>query len=237
MSLRIVVTDTDAGIGKTVFAAGLAHHLGASYWKPVQAGFAGESDSEAEMRLGGLGAERILPQAWRLNTLASPHQAAGIDGVTIDAAGLAVPQPTGPLVIEGAGGLMVPLSRYLAYLDVLTRWQLPVILCAHTGPGAGVGPLAPGLRRCAMRHWHRPLPRPSLGQIFPGGPADYHENRASARLVTALTIPWKATAISVTSASAAKLRSMRILPLAWIITAPRPSEPPTHSPITAPMGA
>lgn len=135
MSLRLVVTGTDTDIGKTVFAAGLAHHLGAFYWKPVQAGLAGESDSEAVMRLGGLGAGRILPEAWRLKTPASPHQAARIDGVTIDAEGLAVPQPSGPLVIEGAGGLMVPLTRHLTFLDVLARWQLPVILCARTRLG------------------------------------------------------------------------------------------------------
>lgn len=135
MSLRVVVTGTDTGLGKTVFTAGLAHHLGASYWKPVQAGLAGESDSEVVRRLGGLGAERILPEAWRLNTPVSPHQAAGIDGVVIDAAGLAVPQPSGPLMIEGAGGLMVPLTPRLTFLDVLVRWQLPVILCARTGLG------------------------------------------------------------------------------------------------------
>ena len=68
----VYVTGTDTGIGKTVFAAGLAHHLGAFYWKPVQAGLAGESDSEAVMRLGGLGPGRILPEAWRLNTPVRP---------------------------------------------------------------------------------------------------------------------------------------------------------------------
>ena len=132
---RIVVTGTDTGIGKTVFAAGLAGLLGADYWKPVQAGLDGESDSEAAARLGGLAADRILPEAYRLRAPASPHRAAAADGVAIDAGGLAVPETGRPLVIEGAGGLMVPLTRQHTLLDVFARWRLPVVLCARTRLG------------------------------------------------------------------------------------------------------
>ena len=65
MSSQIVVTGTDTEIGKTVFAAGLADLLGADYWKPIQSGLDGETDSQIVARLGGLSADRILPEIGR----------------------------------------------------------------------------------------------------------------------------------------------------------------------------
>ncbi|MCP3380395.1 dethiobiotin synthase [Bradyrhizobium sp. CCGUVB4N] len=136
MALRIVVTGTDTGIGKTVFSAGLANLLGANYWKPIQAGLDGETDTETVARLGGLSADRILPERYRLQTPASPHYSAAVDGVRVAAESLDVPD-TGqqPLVIEGAGGLMVPLTGDTLYIDVFERWRLPVVLCASTELG------------------------------------------------------------------------------------------------------
>jgi len=135
MSSAIVVTGTDTGIGKTVFSAGLTAFLDGFYWKPVQAGLDGETDSQSVRRLSGLPAERILPEVWRLWTPASPHLAARLDGAQIDPAALIPPPVSRPLVIEGAGGLMVPLTRTTLFLDVFARWQLPVVLCARTGLG------------------------------------------------------------------------------------------------------
>ncbi|MBS7537586.1 dethiobiotin synthase [Ancylobacter lacus] len=135
MTRALVVTGTDTGIGKTVVAAGLAACLGASYWKPVQAGLDGETDSEAVRRLGGLDASRVLAEAYRLRTPASPHHAAALDGVTINPDRLAIPRRTDALVIEGAGGLMVPLTDELTFLDLFARWQRPVVLCARTRLG------------------------------------------------------------------------------------------------------
>ncbi|MCK1727319.1 dethiobiotin synthase [Bradyrhizobium sp. 142] len=133
MSKPIVVTGTDTGIGKTVFSAGLAHLLGASYWKPIQAGLESETDTELVARLGGLSADRIVPELYRLRTPASPHHSAEIDGVRIDADSLRVPDAgERPLVIEGAGGLMVPLNGGTLYIDIFERWRLPVVLCAST---------------------------------------------------------------------------------------------------------
>lgn len=136
MSQRIVVTGTDTGIGKTVFSAGLADLLGANYWKPIQAGLDGETDSELAARFGGLSPDRIVPELYRLQAPASPRHSAEIEGVRIDAESLNVPD-TGerPLVIEGAGGLMVPLSGDTLYIDVFERWRLPVVLCASTALG------------------------------------------------------------------------------------------------------
>jgi len=131
---RFIVTGTDTGVGKTVFAAALARHLGARYWKPVQAGLEGESDSEAAARLSG-GRAKVLPEAYRLTTPCSPHQAAAIDGIAIDPARLALPAGEEPLVVEGAGGVLVPLSDDLLAADVFAQWGLPAILVARTTLG------------------------------------------------------------------------------------------------------
>ncbi|OPY94444.1 dethiobiotin synthase [Bradyrhizobium sacchari] len=136
MARRIVITGTDTDIGKTVFAAGLVNFLSANYWKPVQAGLRGETDSETVKRLAEVPGDRIVPERYRLETPASPHLAAELDRMHIDAVSLEVPD-TGdrPLVIEGAGGLMVPLNRNELYIDVFTRWQLSIVLCARTALG------------------------------------------------------------------------------------------------------
>ncbi len=132
---RIVVVGTDTGVGKTVFAAGLTRFLDGFYWKPVQAGLDGETDSAVVRRLSGLPPERILPEIWRLQTPASPHLAAERDGVTIDVRSLSFPPVQQPLIIEGAGGLLVPLTRRELFIDVFARWNAPVVLCARTSLG------------------------------------------------------------------------------------------------------
>lgn len=135
MTAAIVVTGTDTGIGKTVFSAALVGALDGCYWKPVQSGLEDETDSEIVRRLSGLAAGRILPERYRLNTPASPHLAAAIDGVTIDPRQLQLPEVSRPLIVEGAGGLLVPLTRELTYIDMFARWRAPVVLCARTTLG------------------------------------------------------------------------------------------------------
>jgi dethiobiotin synthetase len=135
MSARIVVTGTDTGIGKTVFAAGLTWLLDGIYWKPVQAGLDAETDAQTVRRLSGLEPERILPEAWRLKTPASPHLAAERDRVTLLPDTLSPPSTTRTLVIEGAGGLLVPLTRTTLLIDVFARWRAPTVLCARTTLG------------------------------------------------------------------------------------------------------
>lgn len=128
----VIVAGTDTGIGKTVFSAGLTRALGASYWKPVQAGLEEGTDSETVARLSG---RPVLAEVYRLRLPASPHLAAEREGVEIDPARLALPQVAGPLVVEGAGGLMVPLTRRLLYLQVIAGWGAPVVLCCRTALG------------------------------------------------------------------------------------------------------
>jgi dethiobiotin synthetase len=131
----VIVTGTDTGIGKTVFSAALVGALDGCYWKPVQSGLEEETDSEIVARLSGLAADRILPERYRLKTPASPHLAAAIDGVTIDPEQLQLPEISHPLIVEGAGGLLVPLTRELTYIDMFARWHAPVVLCARTALG------------------------------------------------------------------------------------------------------
>ncbi len=131
---RIVVTGTDTDVGKTVFAAALAGALGAHYWKPVQAGLEDGSDAERVAALAGLPAGHVLPEAYRLTTPCSPHRAAELDSVEIDVARLAPPAHD-PLVIEGAGGALVPVTRSVLYADLFARWGLPVVIVARTGLG------------------------------------------------------------------------------------------------------
>ena len=126
--MRFVVSGTDTDIGKTVFAAGLAGLIGARYWKPVQAGEPG--DRETVAALAGV---ETVPEVYRLKLAASPHQGAARENIVIDADRLN--PPLGLLVIEGAGGLMVPLTRQLLFIDVFARWKLPVVLCARTKLG------------------------------------------------------------------------------------------------------
>jgi dethiobiotin synthetase len=135
MTLRVVITGTDTGIGKTIFSAALTDALGGYYWKPIQSGLNEVTDSETVCRLGGISLERILPEAWRLKTPVSPHLSAEIDGVTISPEMLQPPSTSLPLIIEGAGGLLVPLTRRETFADVFARWQIPVILCARTALG------------------------------------------------------------------------------------------------------
>jgi dethiobiotin synthetase len=134
MSSTIIVTGTDTDIGKTVFAAGLAAALGARYWKPIQSGLSDGSDAATAEALGVTPA-RIIPEAYRLATPCSPHLAAEIDGVTIDPGRLDLPHRTDPLVVEGAGGVLVPVTRTLLFADLFAQWSQPLVLVARTGLG------------------------------------------------------------------------------------------------------
>lgn len=156
MTRAVIITGTDTGIGKTVFSAGLTMALGATYWKPVQSGLEEETDSQTVARLTG---QPVWPEAYRLALPASPHLAAAREGVEI--APLALPALQGPLVVEGAGGALVPLQGRFLYADQMAAWQKPVIIVARTTLGTINHTL---LTIEALRARHVPL----LGLAFVG---------------------------------------------------------------------
>jgi dethiobiotin synthetase len=133
MNKGFVITGTDTGIGKTMFAAALSSYLKAAYWKPVQAGLESGGDSAIVAALAP--EAQILPEAYRLTTACSPHQAAALDGCIIDVALLELPNSDRTLVIEGAGGVLVPLNENMVFADVFAMWKLPVIIVARTALG------------------------------------------------------------------------------------------------------
>ncbi len=184
MSAGFIITGTDTGVGKTVFAAALVAALGGRYWKPIQAGLEGETDSDIVRRLTAAQDPLVLGEVYRLRTPASPHLAAERDGIEIDLArltlpaarkpvnlaavpapqqraadetsgrsnvvtmiprakaGLAAVEDSGsaptmqrPLVIEGAGGPLVPLNRQTLQIDLFESWALPVVVVARTTLG------------------------------------------------------------------------------------------------------
>ena len=136
--MRLVICGTDTDVGKTVVSALLVQGLGAHYWKPVQSGLEGGGDSGRVRDLLQLSPERLLPEAYRLEAPVSPHWAAERMGLTIDPERLALPDAQrcpGPLVVETAGGLLVPLRRDWLQIEQLERWGLPVLLVARSGLG------------------------------------------------------------------------------------------------------
>lgn len=134
MASRFIIAGTDTDIGKTVFAAALTLALGGNYWKPVQSGIE-YVDTKVVQDITGLPEEHFFPERYVLTEPLSPHRAAEIDGVELDVKAITIPDSERPLVIEGAGGLMVPLTRKALQINMFKRWGLPIILCARTGLG------------------------------------------------------------------------------------------------------
>ena len=129
------VTGTDTDVGKTVVSAWLLAHLDACYWKPVQAGTEPETDTQTVRRLAELPEDRIVPEAYVLKEPMAPHEAARREGISIDMAKLIGPQDDRLLIVEGAGGLLVPLNEQDYVIDLIEDLNLPVILVARSTLG------------------------------------------------------------------------------------------------------
>ena len=133
---KYFVTGIDTEIGKTVISAILTESLEADYWKPVQSGDLHNSDSHKIERLISNTKTHIHQEAYRLKTPASPHYSAEIDGVNIDLESIKTPDTNNNLIVEGAGGLMVPLNRNDLIIDLIEKLQLPVILVSKNYLGS-----------------------------------------------------------------------------------------------------
>ena len=133
---RFFVTGTDTDVGKTVVSAMLMSGLDATYWKPIQAGLDEETDTQFVQRVSGSAGNRIIPERYRLTTPMSPHAAADIDGVQISLSDFTLPEfSTKHFIIEGAGGLIVPINWKHTVLDMIKFLNIPVLLVARSGLG------------------------------------------------------------------------------------------------------
>lgn len=135
MSHGYFVTGTDTDVGKTVACAWIMLHSGASYWKPVQSGLTDPTDTQFLRDLTGLPATRFLSPAYELSEPLSPHEAAKRDGIEINMNKLTLPRSAKPLIVEGAGGVLVPLNKDKMMTDLIAQLGLPVVLVARSGLG------------------------------------------------------------------------------------------------------
>ncbi len=134
-SLKLIVCGTDTDVGKTIISALLVQGLEAFYWKPIQSGFEDGGDAHTVQKLINLPKARILPERYKFKAAVSPHWAAEQEDQLINSQNLKLPIGKQPLIIETAGGVMVPLTRQYLQIDQLKKWMLPIILVARSGLG------------------------------------------------------------------------------------------------------
>ena len=132
----LFVTGIGTGIGKTIVSAALVEKLKADYWKPVQSGDLDKSDSSVIKKLVSNTVTRIHPESYRLTQPFSPHKSAAIDGIIVELDNITPPQTENNLIIEGAGGLMVPLNDQFLMIDLIKKLEVEVILVSQNYLGS-----------------------------------------------------------------------------------------------------
>ena len=169
--MSFIVTGTDTDVGKTVVAAGLVASLRMRYWKPVQSGLDPDGDAERVMELAGVDRSRIVPEIYKFPVPASPHLSARLAGEVIDPSRLCLTSDKARgVVIEGAGGVMVPLNEQLLFIDIFKDWNLPTILCARNAVGTINHTL---LTIEKLKRYNIPL----IGVIYSGSPENTENQR------------------------------------------------------------
>jgi dethiobiotin synthetase len=128
MTRTFFITGIGTDVGKTIASAIVVKALRADYWKPVQCGDLDHSDSMKVQRLTGC---KVHPEAYRLELPMSPHAAAEAEGVAIELGMFHLPKSTGPLIVEGAGGILVPLNGAQTVLDLIAHLNIPVIVVSR----------------------------------------------------------------------------------------------------------
>ncbi len=132
---HIIVVGTDTNVGKTVLSALLMSAMQAySYWKPIQSGLLEETDTEIVARYSSCDTSRIIPEAYRLSQPLSPHLSSRIDGVVIEMDKLQLPSQQS-LIVETAGGVLVPINDRSLQIDLLQMWAKPVVIAARSSLG------------------------------------------------------------------------------------------------------
>jgi dethiobiotin synthetase len=134
----LIVTGTDTGVGKTIVSAMLTLVLDGIYWKPIQAGTSAGTDTMRVAEITGLPEFRFRAERYVLRQALSPHLAAELEDLEIQAEDVELPNDVPPervLIVEGAGGVLVPINRETLQVMLFARWRAPVILCARTTLG------------------------------------------------------------------------------------------------------
>jgi dethiobiotin synthetase len=132
----IFITGIGTGIGKTLVSAILVEKLKADYWKPIQSGDLDASDTLMVKSLISNTTSSLHPEAYRLTQPFSPHKSAAIDGITIIPEKIILPETQNALIIEGAGGLMVPLNDQFLMIDLMKQLGAEVILVSQNYLGS-----------------------------------------------------------------------------------------------------
>lgn len=125
------VTSIHTDGGKTLISSLLVKGLNAHYWKPIQSGLE-IRDTKTVAEQSGVPAHKLLKEAYLLKSPESPHSAAAKDGITIDLEQVVLPPINGNLIVEGAGGILVPINDDQTILDLIKKLKLPVLLVIPT---------------------------------------------------------------------------------------------------------
>ncbi len=129
--MKIFITGISTDVGKTIASAIITEALEADYWKPIQAGDLDNSDSHFIKSNVKSQKSKIFPNAYQFKTPASPHLAAELDGITIDLKNIIEPKTDNHLVIEGAGGLFVPLNETDFVIDLIQPDYKVIVVSRH----------------------------------------------------------------------------------------------------------
>ncbi len=129
--MKIFVTGIGTDVGKTIASAIITQALEADYWKPVQAGDLDNSDSHKISQYISNGKTVLHENSYKLNTPASPHLAAALDGITIHLKNIIAPKTNNHLVIEGAGGILVPLNEEDCIIDLIQKDYKVIVVSRH----------------------------------------------------------------------------------------------------------
>ncbi|GGK82520.1 dethiobiotin synthase [Rufibacter glacialis] len=133
---RYFITGIGTDVGKTIAAAVLTQALEADYWKPIQAGSLDFSDTHTVQSLVSNPATVFHPEAYRLQMPASPHTAAAAEGLHLQLENVKLPQTKNHLIVEGAGGVMVPLNDRELVLDLIQKLGLEVVIVSRNYLGS-----------------------------------------------------------------------------------------------------
>ena len=132
---KFIICGTDTDIGKTLISSFFVKGLNSFYWKPIQSGIESQTDSQTVEKLAQVSKEKIIKEAYVFTKPLSPHWAAEIDQKTINFEKLKLPKVQGSVIVETAGGLMVPITRNFLQIDQIKQWNLPVILVCKSSLG------------------------------------------------------------------------------------------------------